>query len=328
MYKYLCYPGTLYAFLQYLLISEMDIENTLFIFSESMNNLVGDKFKCHKIILKGKKGSFFQKKKIEYENYKKLNTVLAKNKNIKVYLQDHLKEAEYFLEKFNCYLLEDGTDSYNLIKINRNQEKYKLQKYRIKPLRKLLGGSLKRYPRYGFSDKVIGIYMNGIFEIPDKIQNKVIHLDIKGLFNKLSLEKKEKLLNIFNLKLEILNKMENKILLLTQPFSEDTVMTEEEKIRIYKDIQESRKGSSFIIKSHPREQTDYQKYFPEVYIMPKNFPAELFLFVNTNLLEVITVFSTAALNLKENYKVTFLGTEKYPKLIERFGVIKNRSYHE
>ena len=326
MYKYLCYPGTLYAFLQYLLISEMDIENTLFVFSESMNNLIGDKFECHKIILKGKKGNFFQKKRIEHENYKKLNLILSKNENIKVYLQDHLKEAEYFLEKFNCYLLEDGTDSYNLIKINKNQEKYKLQKYRIKPLRKLLGGSLKRYPRYGFSDKIIGIYMNGIFKIPDKIQNKVIYLDIKGLFNKLSIEKKEKLFNIFNLELEVLNKMENKILLLTQPFSEDTLMTEEEKIKIYRDIQESRKGNTFIIKSHPREQTDYKKYFPEVYIMPKDFPAELFLFVDAKLKEVITVFSTAALNLKENYKVTFLGTESYPKLIERFGIIKkNRS---
>lgn len=120
--------------------------------------------------------------------------------------------------------------------------------------------------------------------------------------------------------------MENKILLLTQPFSEDTLMTEEEKIKIYRDIQESRKGNTFIIKSHPREQTDYKKYFPEVYIMPKDFPAELFLFVDAKLKEVITVFSTAALNLKENYKVTFLGTESYPKLIERFGIIKkNRS---
>lgn len=321
-YKYLCYPGTLYAFLQYLLISEMDIENTLFVFSESMNNLIGDNFECHKIILKGKKGNFFQKKRIEHENYKKLNLILFKNKNIKVYLQDHLKEAEYFLEKFNCYLLEDGTDSYNLTKINKNQEKYKLQKYRIKPLRKLLGGSLKRYPRYGFSDKIIGIYMKGTFKIPDKIQNKVIHLDIKELFNKLSIEKKEKLFNIFYLKLTVLNKIENKILLLTQPLSEDGLMTEEEKIKIYRDIQESRKGSIFIIKSHPREETDYQKYFPDVYIMPKNFPAELFLFVDAKLKEVITVFSTAALNLKENYKVTFLGTESYPKLIERFGIIK------
>lgn len=197
-YKYLCYPGTLYAFLQYLLISEMDIENTLFIFSESMDKLVGEKFNCHKIILRRKKGNFFQKKKIEYENYRELNLVLEKNKNIKVYLQDHLSEAEYFLEKFYCYLLEDGTDSYNLKKINKNQKKYKWQKYRIKPLRKLLGGSLKRYPRYGFSDKIIRIYMNGIFEIPKKLQKKVIHLDIKELFNKLSIEKKKDYLIFLN----------------------------------------------------------------------------------------------------------------------------------
>ena len=62
MYKYLCYSETLYAFLQYLLINKMDIENTLFIFSESMDKLIGENFKCNKIKLKKKKGTFLQKK--------------------------------------------------------------------------------------------------------------------------------------------------------------------------------------------------------------------------------------------------------------------------
>lgn len=323
MYKYLCYSETLYAFLQYLLINKMDIENTLFIFSESMDKLIGENFKCNKIILKKKKGTFFQKKKIEYQNYKKLNSILSNSKEIKVYLQDHLPEAEYFLEKFNCYLLEDGTDSYNLKKINRNQKEYRRKKYKIRLLRKLLGGALRRYPKYGFSNKVIGIYMNGFFEIPNELKKKVIKLDIKKLFNSLTNEEKEKLFNIFSLKLDILNKIENKILLLTQPLSEDGVMIENEKIGLYKDIQKKFKGN-FVIKSHPREQTDYRKYFPEVYILPKNFPAELFLFIDAKLSEVVTIFSTAALNLKGSYKISFLGTRDYPKLLERFGVIEDK----
>lgn len=323
MYKYLCYSETLYAFLQYLLINKMDIENTLFIFSESMDKLIGENFKCNKIILKKKKGTFLQKKKIEYQNYKKLNSILSNNKDIKVYLQDHLPEAEYFLEKFNCYLLEDGTDSYNLKKINRNQKEYRRKKYKIRLLKKLLGGALRRYPKYGFSNKVIGIYMNGFFEIPSELKKKVIKLDIKKLFNRLTIEEKEKLFNIFSLKLDILNKIEDKILLLTQPLSEDGVMIENEKIGLYKDIQKNFEGE-FVIKSHPREQTDYQKYFPEVYILPQNFPAELFLFIDAKLSEVITIFSTAALNLKGSYKVSFLGTRNYPKLLERFGVIEDK----
>lgn len=70
MYKYLCYSETLYAFLQYLLINKMDIENTLFIFSESMNKLIGERFKCNKIILNKKKGSFLQKKKMNIKTIK------------------------------------------------------------------------------------------------------------------------------------------------------------------------------------------------------------------------------------------------------------------
>ena len=165
--------------------------------------------------------------------------------------------------------------------------------------------------------------MNGFFEIPNELKKKVKKIDIKKLFNSLTNEEKEKLFNIFSLKLDILNKIENKILLLTQPLSEDGVMIENEKIGLYKDVQKKFKGN-FVIKSHPREQTDYQKYFPDVFILPQNFPAELFLFIDAKLSEVVTIFSTAALNLKRNYKVSFLGTKDYPKLLERFGVIEDK----
>lgn len=36
---------------------------------------------------------------------------------------------------------------------------------------------------------------------------------------------------------------------------------------------------------------------------------------------MITLFSTGALNFKGKSEVEFIGTEKYPKLYERFGEI-------
>ena len=102
-------------------------------------------------------------------------------------------------------------------------------------------------------------------------------------------------------------------------------MTELEKITVYKDIQKKFKGK-FVIKSHPREQTDYQKYFSEVYILPQNFPAELFLFIDAKLSEVVTIFSTAALNFKGVTNINFIGTGYYKKVEKIYGKIEGKYY--
>jgi len=55
-------------------------------------------------------------------------------------------------------------------------------------------------------------------------------------------------------KFQILKEDDRKILLLTQPLSEDKIITEEEKIKIYREIIEKQNGRKIYIKAHPRRQ--------------------------------------------------------------------------
>lgn len=113
--------------------------------------------------------------------------------------------------------------------------------------------------------------------------------------------------------------------MITQPLSEDNILSEEEKINIYNNILRERNIKKVYIKPHPREKTDYSKVLKDikVVIIEKEFPIEIFMLLNMELKKVITLFSTAILSLRDKYDVEFIGTKDYKVLYDRFGIIVN-----
>ena len=79
---------------------------------------------------------------------------------------------------------------------------------------------------------------------------------------------------------------------------------------------------STVIKTHPREKTDYRTAFPKAVILDKPFPFELFSLLNTDFKRAITIFSTSVMNLGENVQIDFYGTKINEKLLLKFGDVK------
>lgn len=289
--------------------SQLELENINFFYLENI-----------------KKGFMNKYKKWKY-NKKLLNYL----KNIdSLYLQDHNTYSQFFLNNFKgkMYLLEDGTLNYNE-KILLNELKKKIKKIRINNFfrRVVIEKRKDEYRRFGLSNKIEKIYLTGLLPIPELIKDKVEIIKINEMWKRLSQKDKESILSIFSLdlnKIQRFNLIDNKVLLLTQPLSEDNIITEEEKIKIYREIIKKQNNKNIYIKIHPREKTNYKEIFKEfnIRIIEKNFPIELLLFLNINFDKVITLFSTGALNFKGKAEVEFIGTEKYPKLYERFGKIE------
>ena len=262
----------------------------------------------------------------------KFNKILLKNleKIGSLYLQDHLSYGQFFLNNFRKHmcLLEDGLMNYN-IKILETEQQKKLPKIKLKNFisKRIIEKRKKYYKIYGLSGKIDKIYLTGILPIPDLIKEKVEIINIEEKWNNLSFEKRKEILDIFNIKLEKLEKLkedQEKVLLITQPLSEDGIMPENEKIEIYKTLLKERNIKKIYIKPHPREKTDYEKEFKEfnIVLLGKEFPIEIFMLLDMNFKKVITLFSTAALNFKHKYQIEFIGTKNYPKLYEKFGNIE------
>lgn len=320
------YLKTKYVLILSLIINRNNRNTIYFIDEELKEELNLSKYKV--IWLKNLKKSNYLLEK--YKKWQYNNKLLKEIAEIdELYLQDHIKFSQFFLNNFNgkAILLEDGTINYNE-KILSEEKNKKLKKIKINHfMKKVIVEKIKKeYRRFGLSEKIQEIYLTGLLPIPDLIKNKVKIINVSDEWEKLSKKDKEEILGVFKISsksFENLKAEENKVLLLTQPLSEDKIITEKEKIDIYREILLKENGKNIYIKAHPREKTNYKEVFKEfnINIIENSFPIEICLLLDIEFEKIITLFSTGALSFKGKSEVEFIGTEKYPKLYEKFGKI-------
>lgn len=235
--------------------------------------------------------------------------ILLKGKKNLVYGQDHTLIGNKLLEVGNFYLIEDGSMSYSFPKnIKENLLKRKINYF------------MKRKEYLGVDSSVKKIYLTGLAPIPEEIIHKVEIINLKELWNKKTLEEQNEILDIFSFDLYIKEKIKGRdIILFTQPLSEDNVIAEEEKVKIYSEIIKKYPKERLVIKTHPREKTNYKDMFKEYLVLDNPFPFEILNLLDVKFSKAITLFSTAALGLGEGVEVDFYGTEVHDKILERFG---------
>lgn len=227
-----------------------------------------------------------------------------------VYSVDHTRIGNKLLFCKEFILIEDGLMNYKEIK--ESNIKIKIKKILLK--NRILGRS----------KNVKKIYLTGLAPIPKELLSKVEIVNLKKLWNNKKNEEKKEILKVFSFNMNIIKKIkERSIILFTQPLSEDKILTENEKIKIYSKIIKKYSKDKLIIKIHPREKTDYKEIFKDCLILDNPFPFEIMNLLDIKFKKAVTLFSTAALNLGENTTVDFYGTEVNNKIFKRFGSCDN-----
>lgn len=125
-------------------------------------------------------------------------------------------------------------------------------------------------------------------------------LELRKMQDSLSDEDKNRILKVF-MRGQTLNLGDHKkLLVITQPISEDGFTTEEYKLRLFREIiDEYKKDYEVYIKPHPREVTDYKATLDRTFIeIPRSFPLELFDLMNNITFESgVTLFSSGLKNV-------------------------------
>ena len=254
---------------------------------------------------------------------KKLKYLIKELNDKKAYLygETQFKLGKEVFFKEEIIEIEDGLANYTILNKNDKIKKVIL-KETIREIIKNFFGLKTRKGVLGYAENTSKVYLteNLCREVPKGLEKKAEIINLKDLWNKKSEEEKKIILDTFNFNNEILKKVdENTVMLFTQPLSEDKRILEEEKIELYSKILKKYDNNSIIIKPHPREKTDYSKYFPDCYVMKEKYPVEILELVGINIKKVITIFSSAAFAFGKNVEIDFYGTEIHPKLFEIFG---------
>lgn len=155
---------------------------------------------------------------------------------------------------------------------------------------------LTLFPKY-LKDKRIkhcfGTQINAIQETHLKLKT----INLKQAWQCQTLENQAKIAHIFGVSETDLNNLKNReVILVTQPLSEDGIVSEDDKIRLYLNIASNYDINKLIIKPHPRENTNWQTIFPTVPVITSQVPAELLSDI-VHIQKVATFFSTAAFGM-------------------------------
>ena len=159
---------------------------------------------------------------------------------------------------------------------------------------------------YGRNEYVKNIYLRGTGIIPEDIKSKVVIIDLEKIWENINNDGKKNILEIFGLDIKEINDIQDKeMILFTQPFSEDGVLTEREKLDLYKKIIDKY----------------YNNEFSDITILEKAFPSELLLFMGLKIKKVITVGSTVVSIFSGRSEIDFYGAEVHPKILKYYGNI-------
>lgn len=284
-----------------LLIVENEIE-------EDLLRRIEEKYKVLRFNIKPNKFSKFLTYyyKINYQFPKKIGQFLSNIERI-ISFSDQDVITRYFIKnKKYIDLFEHGVINY--------QTEFDGIEQKIKRI------IFKMEKPYGRNKYVKNIFLRGSGKIPEDIENKVKIIDLKELWNQLDFSSRNKILNVFGLDVEKLKIIETKnTILFTQPFSEDKVISEDEKIDLYKKIIKDYDRKSLVIKAHPREKTEYNKIFEDIMVLENTFPAELLLLNEFKFEKVVTISSTAVSVFFNKSEIDFYGSEVHPKILKYFG---------
>lgn len=306
-----CIVDSSYTLLLYLLLSnEEEIDHTFYFWSRGIPEQVKEYFQKQSYsfdnIFNNKIQQYlFQIKLYQYQAIHKWP--FLKKKNITYWGQDHTFFSSGILRKNFINLIEDGSLNYYP---NTAEAK------RFKIFRKFLCGPLHCLPNIlGLEKECKNIYLTGLVNTTIMNNPKVKKISLYDLWNNSSNYKKNKILDIFNLTQSdiILLKSKSEILI-TQTFSEDNIITETEKIQLYKEIIKSADANQLIIKPHPRETTNYHNYFSNLPVFNKKVPFQLLSLCGIQFKKVYTISSTVAFNFPYKIDIVYIGSQVHPKI--------------
>ena len=312
-YKAIVYPTSVYSLFLYEMMELYKKEETLFIFRELFapfgRNICPDYWEIKEVI----------------KNYKlsRLHAYLISSiiwclsrryKNIPVYVNGGERHARLFQLFFSHVIfLEDGLGNY-LLRDPGPLAALPKQKFR----QRFINPS---FPPLGMDKKVRTIYLTGFLPVPAVVAPKVRLVSLKELWeNKTEVQRREICSAYLPADWESVLASGREILLLTQPWNEDCYtypeknFTDGDEIELYKTILEGYDEKQVIIKTHPRERTDYRHFFPETLVIDTPTPMELFLLVGLKIKKAITVSSSSIHTFDDSVERVLLGTEITPKI--------------
>lgn len=321
---HVCIAPNLFPLLQYLLLLDDDVvfHHTYFFLSEIIPNAISKQLPS----------TCFQHFKSSWkkEIIKRIHKLTLRL--FKYHSFPFLRECELFAYDLPYTSLCIGNRNYSLLadaqnwltlNMQENSAEYQRQqenksKLLTKAQELIFGNVFVNY--FGNNKQCTDIYLTEKNQSP-VLDGKNIHIDsLDELWEHSSIRKKEFIKSLFGITSEdILLLNSRSILFFTQPIISDCSLTTEEYTELMKFIKREYGEDNLIIKTHPRDKFDYQKFFPKAVVFEKKINSQLLYLVGVRPQKIVTFFSTAIEAFPEDIECDYYGTSIHDKVKQCFG---------
>lgn len=255
---------------------------------------------------------FFYNKKLTsiYNDKYKINKFLNdfNKRDIHIYtFLDQTRISQYFIiNYFNIYLIEDGLSLY---------------RRSVNPVKEFLKYIVFKVPKsYGYDRRVKRIEATSPDKLPIKVKGKAARLNLDLLVQNISPRQKDILVKLFIGEINNISK-ETKNLVLTGPYSDENIISEEYQIKLYtKIINQFKEDATIYFKPHPRDTIKYQfNKDMDVVILESNFPIEILdILIEAPFRKTIALDSSSINNLNCSNEKINLGLDYDSYLYEQY----------
>ena len=189
----------------------------------------------------------------------------ARRNHIPIYGNDDTPEATRFIEQ-DFTVVEDGNANYwpELMEKQENVRR--------------ITTSGEQYMPFGLNRFVKRVLLTGKHPTPDVLKKKAELIRIQNLWNQKTQKEQERILKLYSFprkEIELQLRKGRDCLLLGEDYAAKGYCKEEQEIAMYRDMMAPYGEKRFMIKPHHQNKADFNKYFPDCPILPKEFPIEL-----------------------------------------------------
>lgn len=322
--KRVCVLGNQHGLLQYMLLSSLeDIDHTFFLFVKTaIPEEITIKFgkNCAFIPMPSennlKDNAFLNCLRLfyYYRIYYPLKFPFLLNSKLEFWGHDHVYNSHCFFRNHSFRLLEDGT-------LNYEPYKQYLPRHRFQIIKKIIAeknhGEFLRYS--GDENNCIKIYLTGLSDKGEVLKDpKTTIRSFSDMWKDSHIEKKAFINHIFGVSSSLIRESSKyKHILLTEPLSEEHLLSEEEKIKLYKELIFRINKEGVVIKPHPRDRTDYSLFIPNVFILKTYAPMQLLSLNGVRFETAYSIRSSALFDFPYRIKICVFGTEVHPVLFQK-----------
>jgi hypothetical protein len=155
--------------------------------------------------------------------------------------------------------------------------------------------------------------------VPYITGKKKVVISLNEIWDNMNELKKQYILDVYDISCADIQSFETKShIVLTQQFSSAGLISEKDQIEIYAKIIRNYDPFSLVIKPHPRDHVNYNKYFPDIFVFDKPVPMQLLSIMGVRFKKAITLFSSSINSFSYEIEKEWLGSSVHPVLFERY----------